>query len=390
MGIKNDFLWDLSEKLISFDTVSFKSNSQASSYIADILQDLGFKTHIDHYSDHGVKKEQVVAWIGPEVSGGLILSGHMDTVPFENQSGWSKDALKLTLENDKIYGRGTCDMKIFIAHCLAAFKELNLENLKKPLVCVFTSDEEVGCLGANKLTPKLERILGEIPVPKRAVVGEPTEFKMIHSHKGVVQFDVTLRGIAGHSSRPDLGRNAIEMARQVIQLSETFNQKFSMTSTSENREDFPEFPYNHFHLAYINGGQAANMIPNECHLKFSYRTFPNDDPLRLFFEFKQAIEQKLYSDEEYIQIKLNRMTKAMPKCSDHELENVLSALTGSHNHSVAYATDGGEFASHGIQTYICGAGSIQQAHMPDEFIEVEQYERGKEFVTDIIQKLLMA
>jgi len=384
--IKKTKLWDFSSKLISFDTVSFKSNSKAATFIANELKDLGFKTFIESFDDCGCTKEQVIAWIGPEVEDGLILSGHIDTVPFENQAGWTKDALKLTLEDDKIFGRGTCDMKIFIAHCLDAFNEIDLSKLKKPLVCIFTADEEIGCLGAHRLSTKLDKILETMPVPKRAVIGEPTGFKIINTHKGIVQFNVNVKGVAGHSSRPHMGKNAIETSRKIIQAVEELNEDYKALIPDDIQKLYPDFPYNHLHLATIKAGEATNMIPSLCEMKFSYRVFPGEDEKKVFNDLIQRIDKDDPSEE--IEFKFIHSTPAMPVANSIELESSLKEITGKELMSVSFATDAGELAKAGIESYICGAGDITQAHMPNEYISVSDFNAGTGFVKSMIQKLL--
>lgn len=384
--IKKTRLWDFSEQLIAEDTVSFKSNSRASSYIANILDDLGFQTHIEKFDDHGISKEQVIAWIGPEVEGGLILSGHIDTVPFENQVGWTRDALKFSLDGDKIYGRGTCDMKVFIAHCLDAFHEVDLEKLTKPLVCIFTSDEETGCQGAHRLTHNLKTILKNMPMPKRAVIGEPTGFDIINTHKGVAQFKLRIQGLAGHSSRPDLGRNAIIATHKIVKAVSELNERFLCETPTGIRKDYPDYPFNYLHLATINGGQAANMIPDLCEMVFSYRLFPGEVEDKIFKDFVTQIKN-LNLDHE-VEFEYIYDSPAMLCAHEPELENLLREITHKETRSVSFATDGGHLSKLGIQTFVCGAGQIAQAHMPDEFISVEDYQAGTGFVKNIIEKLL--
>jgi acetylornithine deacetylase len=384
--IKKSKLWDISSKLIAFDTVSFKSNSNAASLIANELNDLGFKTFIERFDDCGCIKEQVIAWIGPEVEGGLILSGHIDTVPFENQPGWTKDALKLTLEDDKIFGRGTCDMKVFIAHCLDAFTEINLTKLKKPLVCIFTADEEIGCLGAHRLSTKLDKILDTMPIPSRAIIGEPTGFQIINTHKGIVQFNILVKGIAGHSSRPHMGKNAIETSRRIIQLTEELNEEYRSVIPDEIQKLYPDFPYNHLHLATISGGEATNMIPNLCEMKFSYRVFPGEDERKVFNDFIQKVDAGQPSED--IEFNFIHSTPAMPVATNSELEKSLKTITGKELISVSFATDGGELSKVGIESYVCGAGDITQAHMPDEYISTADFLAGTDFIKSIVHKLL--
>ena len=285
-NLKSTFLWDIAEKIISYDTVSFKSNSACSNMIANLLEDIGFTVKIEQFDDNGHMKEQVIAWAGPPVEDGIILSGHIDTVPFENQPGWTKNALELTLEEDKIFGRGSCDMKLFIVHCIQALKELDLNKLKKPIVCIFTADEEVGCLGAKRLLTKLETILDNMPIPKRALIGEPTNFNIINTHKGIVHFDINIAGKGGHSSRPDLGVNAISPLGEIISLIEATNFEYQQKLDPVLKKLFPDFPYNYLHMAQVDGGIAVNMIPEQCRLTISYRCFPTDPPYKLLNDLK--------------------------------------------------------------------------------------------------------
>ena len=379
----NKYLLNISKKLISHDTVSFKSNNECAALIAGELESMGFNVFIENFNDNGQLKQQVIASIGPATTDGIILSGHIDTVPWETQKGWTKDALKLSIEDGNVYGRGSCDMKLFIAHCLTALKETDLSRLVKPIVCIFTADEEIGCLGAKRIVKKLDTILDHIPLPKIAIIGEPTSFNIINTHKGAVFFDVLIKGSAGHSSRPDLGKNAIESLGIIIDLINQQNQKFKDNLDSEVRKIYPEFPYNHLHMAVISGGSALNMIPDLVKLSVSYRPFPTDPLLMVLDIFKDEIA-KLKNES----IKIDNVftTPGLNISKDTKYENILKEITSKDTQSVSFATDAGYLSQADINCYICGPGSIDQAHRPDEFMPLSDFVSGVNFVKAIINQ----
>ena len=210
------YLYDVTRRLIEFDTVSANSDLLAIDYLATELEGHRFKVARQGIEVGGVPQANLVAWVGPARVDGLIISGHIDTVPFEGQPGWTRTALKLEDAGDRLYGRGTSDMKGFIAACLDAAARIDLSRLRRPLVFVFTADEEVGCLGAAKVGPALKSMLGETPVPRTAWIGEPTSWQVSHAHKSIVLFDVIVRGRGGHSGAPTRGVNAIAVMGKVI------------------------------------------------------------------------------------------------------------------------------------------------------------------------------
>lgn len=379
--------WEISEKLLSFDTVSYKTDAPCAAYIANLLEPFGFQVKIDTYQDRGVEKQQVLATIGPEVEGGLILSGHIDTVPFENQPGWEVDPLKLTHINDRIYGRGSCDMKLFIAQCIYATSLIDLQKLKKPLVFVFTSDEETGCHGSARLIESMDRFLGKIPRPRRAVIGEPTSFDIVDTHKGIGLFELVLKGKAWHSSRPDLGENAIHKMAGVLKAVQKLNDSYEKQISSHMKESFPEFPRNFLHLAQVNSGEAPNMIPSQASLHFSFRSFPFDKPLKVLEDFQELLSKTLEAGSYEIHNAFS--APAMPKANDPELLETLKACSGAHEcKSVSFATDGGNFSQMGIESYVWGPGEIRMAHRPNEYMPESDFYRGPHLIKELIQKSL--
>jgi acetylornithine deacetylase len=381
----NKRLLEINEKLIAFDTVSAKSNRDCSDYICNLLDPLNFKIVKDTYQDEkGREKVQILASIGPEVEGGLILSGHIDTVPFENQAGWTVDPLKLQLKDGKFYGRGTCDMKVFIGQCLEVSESLDLKKLKKPLHFVFTADEEVGCLGAKRIKESIQTLLKDTALPKRAIIGEPTSFNIINTHKGIVHFDIYIKGVGGHSSRPDRGENAIETMGAIIEVIKAMNNEYTQKLDDKLSKQFPDYPYNHLHIALANGGLALNMIPETAKLSISYRSFPTDDPRMLYNDLKSRLAEFKNTNLTNLFI-----TPGMPLSLDDELEKLLKKeLNKNQTESVSFATDGGYIKSLGIETYVCGPGDIKEAHTPNEFINESDFYMGAVHIKNICEQLL--
>jgi acetylornithine deacetylase len=212
-----DYLYDCARRLIGFNTVSTRSARDAMDYMRDELEHARFKVVRQPVELLGVAQDNLVAWTGPARADGLIISGHIDTVPFEGQPGWTRSPLELDVDGDRIFARGTSDMKCFIAGCLDAVRDLDAARLRRPLVFVFTVCEEVGCLGAREVGPALKQILGETPVPRLAWIGEPTSYRVAHAHKSIVSFEVRVRGVGGHSGAPHEGVNAIAVMGKVVE-----------------------------------------------------------------------------------------------------------------------------------------------------------------------------
>jgi len=382
----NKDLIEISRKLISFDTVSKNSNRECADYICNLLDPLGFTIHKETFTDsNGTEKVQVLASIGPHVPDGLILSGHIDTVPFANQTGWEVDPLKLQLIDGKYYGRGSCDMKVFIAQCISVAQTIGPKKLKKPLHFVFTADEEIGCLGSKRIKEAIEKSLLNIELPKRAIIGEPTSFNIVNTHKGIVHFDIEIEGVGGHSSRPDRGKNALETMGAIIEVIKEINTKYKSCISIEHEEQFPDFPYNHLHIALANGGLALNMIPEVAKLSISYRSFPTDPSQKLYNELA-------YKLKEFKDVSLTNLfiTPGMPVSLNDELEKVLmQEMNKEKTESVSFATDAGYIKGLGIETYVCGPGDIAQAHTPNEFISENDFFMGAVHIQNICEQLLM-
>src|ERR1700691_549678 len=285
----NDYLYEVANRLVAFDSVSAKSDRDAMEYIAAQLSPRGFTTAIQPVDLFGVAQANLVAWVGPSRADGLIISGHVDVVPFDGQPGWERDPLKLELAGERIYGRGTTDMKGFIAQCLDAARTLDSSRLTRPLVFVFTASEEVGCLGAHSVAPALKQILGEPPVPRLAWIGEPTSWNVSHAHKSIVSFQVTVRGAGGHSGAPAKGVNDIAGMARAIHTTRRYRQELAARRPAEYAEIFPDAPHDVLNFGTVHGGIALNMIAEECKLRISYRSLPDSNPLDAYHEIARRV-----------------------------------------------------------------------------------------------------
>ena len=390
----NDYLYDVAKRLVAFDTVSSNSDRDAMEYLAGELAPRGFKTALQPVDLSGVAQANLVAWLGPPRADGLIISGHVDTVPFDGQPGWEREPLKLEVAGERIYGRGTTDMKGFIAQCLDAARTLDPARLKHPLVFIFTASEEIGCLGAHSVAPALKQILGETPVPRLAWIGEPTSWGVSHAHKSIVSFGVTVRGVGGHSGAPARGVNAIAVMGRVIDTIGRYQQELAARRPAEYAEIFPEAPCDVLNFGTVHGGIALNMITEECKLRVSYRTLPDADPLAVFHEIERRVgtlDGHDYAGGEHrakIDVGLSNVVPPLDSPRGTALEAALFDATGAKTSGGAlYATDGGWFTGAGITSLICGPGDLEQAHQPNEHVRRDAFERGPAMIRKVIERI---
>jgi acetylornithine deacetylase len=390
-----DYLIETVERLVSFDTVSQNGNGQAADQLADELDRHGFAVKLHETGEADRRQTNVVAWAGPEEPDGLILSGHIDTVPFAEQPGWTTDPLKLTAQGDRLIGRGTTDMKGFIAQCLAATRELRVAELRRPVVLLLTCEEEVGCLGASRLAEDLPGLLPDLPLPRCAWIGEPTSYRVFHAHKGVVDFEIRIGGRGGHSSLPQLGCNAIAVAGEVLREIGALQQELRSRPAGASGELFPDAPYNTWNVGVIHGGSASNMIADECRIRLSYRPLPDEDPEAAYRELVSRLAQLDAKDfaggEERARIEVGRplVVAGLDTPVGSPLERALGAADAGRA-GAPYCTDGGAFARAGIDSLICGPGELDQAHQPDESIARDALGRGPELIAAVIRELCVA
>jgi acetylornithine deacetylase len=378
----------LERKLIGFDTTSRNSNLELVDFLCEQLKALGAAVEVDASEDGG--KANVFATLGPRDAGGLMLAGHMDTVPVDGQA-WRTDPFTLTEQDGRFYGRGTADMKSYIAQALLAAAAVRSKALKLPLHLVFTYDEEVGCHGAERM---MEHLLGsKRPVPSCAVVGEPTNFNVFRLHKGYHTGRVLITGVEGHSSKPMKGANAIyQAARVVTRLMEVEAER----KQHRSMEDLFEIPYTTINVGLMGGGTAFNIIPNHAEVGFEYRTMPGEDPDYVMNQVRGYVKEVLLPEfrkqqpEVDIQVELTNESRPMMTPAGAEIETIALALTGNTRSSAApYYTEGAIYNEAGIPTVICGPGDIDQAHRPNEFVTREQLEKGVDFLGRLIQRICL-
>jgi acetylornithine deacetylase len=388
------YLHEVARRLVAFDTVSSKSNAGAAAYLADELARLGFRVACQDYATDGTTKVNVVASAGPPVAGGLIVSGHLDVVPFAGQSGWTRDPLALEVDDARVYGRGTSDMKGFLAQCLAAAATLDAATLRRPLVFVFTADEEIGCDGARRLLPELPRLLGEVPSPVLAWIGEPTAWRVFSTHKGIVAFTLTAHGVGGHSSLPERGQNAIAVMARAIACIGAYQAELRAAPQPQSAADFPECPYVPLNLGSIRGGTASNMIADRCTLSISYRPLPDGDPTAVYREIASRLAAADLRDPGAphtpgrVDVGPPAVVAGMRSPRGTALEAALLATVGGTAATGApFATDGGELERAGIASLICGPGEIEQAHQPNESVSRAAFEGGVAVLQTIIGRL---
>jgi len=391
--LEQSALWELARQLISFDTVSTSSDEEAAAYLAAYLEELGFSVRVVREIVRGVGKAMVLAWIGPEVAGGMIISGHIDIVPFAGQPGWSVDALKMSQDGERVYGRGVSDMKVFIAQALLAAKSFASATFRRPLMFIFTCDEELTGQGSERLVKVLPELLSGYPLPKVALIGEPTNFAVFPAHKGYASFDVVVRGKGGHSSAPHKGVNAIEKMGEVMQVINALNAELLAHATDENKKLFPDYPASVFNYGMIQGGMASNMIAELCRLTVSVRIASSDTLDALLAILRERIAKTIVPSIQAIApeggIVLEHSIATPPLASPPDAafcQLLCEVMEQRAEFGAPYATDGGQFQSIGINSYICGPGLLEQAHQPNESMPIANFLSGQEKLEQIIQR----
>ncbi len=377
-------------ELVAFDTVPTASTVPIAEQIAHRLTDAGWSACLHREEALGAPKAAVVATVGPREPGGLILTGHMDVVPHADQPGWTRPAAALTRDDRRAYGRGVADMKGFIAQCVALSPEIARLALQRPVVLLLTSDEEVGCQGSARLVPYLERLLDGTPLPREALVGEPTDFAVYRAHKGHVRVTVMLEGRGGHSSRPDLGVNAIAALEEVLRVTAQLAEEAADRSGTEASVLFPDFPATAFNFGSVRGGTAVNMIAERCELTLGFRPVPDDDPADLLRELEERIAAAVERRHPGVGVRFEGVvvTPSMRSPSSGALAAALARLTGDPGlRGAPFATDGGQLGRAGVASWICGPGELAQAHQPDESISLASLERGLALLRGVIEDL---
>jgi acetylornithine deacetylase len=358
------------DRLVGFDTVSARSNLALIRFVAELLAGRGVDARLTHHP--GGEKANLYATIGPDAPGGIVLSGHTDVVPVEGQP-WTADPFRLTRRGTRLYGRGTTDMKGFIAVALALLPEMLAEPLAVPIHFAFSFDEEVGCAGVPHLLAELGSAL---PLPSIALIGEPTEMRPVTAHKGIHGFVTAFRGRDGHSSAPQRGAGAIIPAAQAVAFLGQLAAELRSAAPAGSPFDPP---YTTLNVGTISGGTAINILPRECRFVWEFRPIPETDAAALVRRFEAHLAGELLprmrQSAPEAEIRNERICAAPPLRPepDSPAERLARALTGANaSGTVAFATEAGLFQEKGVSAVVCGPGSIAQAHQPDEFIEEEQ------------------
>ncbi len=360
---------DLLNRLIAFNTVSRESNLALIEFVRDYLTSLGIDSELIH-SDDG-RKANLYARIGPALSGGVMLSGHSDVVPVDGQA-WSVPPFEMTERGGKLYGRGTADMKGYIACVLAALPTFLAKPLRVPLHLAISYDEEIGCLGVRSLIEALE---GRPERPSLCIIGEPTSMRPVLGHKGKLGMRCEVHGAACHSAYAPQGVNAIEYAAKLIARLGEIGQRLAAIERHDARFDPP---YSTVQTGTISGGSALNIVPEHCRFDFEVRTLPADDAEQIASEL-QAYALELVPHMRAVQpdtgIRFTPISAypGLATAADSEAAKVLALISGSQDFgTVAFGTEGGLFDQAGIATVVCGPGSMDQGHKPDEFVSLEQ------------------
>ena len=368
-------------RLITFETVSAKSNKSMIEFMAGYLEGHGISCNMAP-NEEGSKVD-LIATVGPMVEGGIVLSGHTDVVPVEGQD-WRSDPFQMMERDGLLCGRGTCDMKGFIAVVLALVPEMLEKDLKRPLHLVFSYDEEIGCLGAPSL---IARMIKNVPMPHGAIIGEPTSMKLANAHKGVSIFETTVTGSPAHSSQTQSGVNAINIASDCIQFLRSKAEEFQVDGPRDERL---QPPYNTVNVGMIEGGTALNIIPGQCKFTWDCRSLGTSDGDRLLEEFDRYSQEGLLTTMREITSNVNIVTRksaSIPPLTpsvDNAAEALVRQLTGQNQaEGVAFAAEAGLFQEAGIPSVMCGPGSVDQAHQPNEFVEVTQIDACTEFIRKI-------
>jgi len=372
------------ERLVAFDTTSSKSNLALIDDVESYLASHGAETFRVENDDK--TKSNLYAIVGPKTAGGVVLSGHTDVVPVDGQD-WNTDPWVVTEKNGKLFGRGTADMKSFSAIALSLVPDMVKAGLKRPLIFALSYDEEVGCLGAPRM---IAEIADKVPSPSAVIVGEPTNMKVINGHKGIASFRVHVKGFTTHSSQTDRGVSAVEAAARLI--AKIADMRAARAKAADPESPFDP-PYSTMTVNVVHGGTQLNIMAGEAMFEWDLRVVPGDsraDIIEEFTDYARGVEVDMRAKSSECRIKIEQMTHApfLAPLEDNPAADLAKAITG-HNSTdvVAYAAEAGQFQEAGFSTVICGPGSIDQAHQPNEFITLEQVEAGTAFLRRLIERM---
>ena len=381
--MKNDYSAQaMLAELVRFDTTSRDGNIPLIKFVESYLD----SWDIPHFRvDYEAgKKTNLFATIGPDIAGGIVLSGHTDVVPVDGQT-WASNPFELSERDGRLYGRGTCDMKGFIAVALALVPQFKSANLKTPIHLALSCDEEVGCKGVR---PLVAHIRDHMKKPRAVIVGEPTSMQVVNAHKAALTFSTEVTGHEAHSSLTDQGVNAIMVAGEL--LGEISRIREDLTARGDPSHRFNP-PYSTIHVGVIEGGTAKNIIPRKCSFQWETRLLPLADPAEVparFEKFARSLEPAMKKIAGDAGIN-NQQTNIVPGLAPEDnspAEHLALHLAGANGtHAVSYCTEAGLFQQIGIPAIICGPGSIEQAHKPDEYIDISEMQKCEVFMKRLLE-----
>ncbi|HZM98617.1 MAG TPA: acetylornithine deacetylase [Pyrinomonadaceae bacterium] len=366
-------------ELVRIDSVSSRSNAEIIEYLERRCEAMNLVTRRFPYNDdHGVEKYNMIALAGTDFSDDtaveLALVGHTDTVPYD--PNWT-DATNLTERDGRLYGRGSCDTKGFIAAALTSLDTIDLSQLKKPLALVFTADEEIGLRGAKRLadTKPLR--------PRYSIVGEPTSLKPIRAGKGYSLAEVIVKGREAHSAYPSLGASAVFRAARLINRLESI-------AVQLQEDQHPAFdpPYTTLNIGLIHGGSAKNVLAGECRFTLEWRPIPTQSSGYMLNLFRTAIQEETQKDPEFqCEVDANRQDTGFETSPDSPLIKMLEQATGLESGTVAFGTEAAQMMTLGSEAVVIGPGDIREAHRTGEFVPVHELERCAEILRQAVQQL---
>lgn len=374
------------DRLVGFPTVSRDSNLELIDWVEEYLDGFGIRCQRTWNDDE--TKAGLFANVGPEVEGGIVLSGHTDVVPVDGQR-WASDPFTVTERDGKLFGRGCVDMKGFDALALAAVPMALERGVKRPLQIALSYDEEIGCTGAP---PMIEDMVRVLPKAAMAIIGEPSMLKAVTGHKGGLGFWVTVRGFEVHSSLMHTGVSAIMEAAKLIEWANEMNARNAAKPKGPLTSLF-EPPWTTIHVGRIHGGTADNITAAECTFSLNFRVVPGESPEDWTAAFMQRAAEveammKTVRPEAYVEVAPRFEVPDLKPEKEGRAEGLVRRVTGDNGqHMVSYQTEAGHFQAAGYSSVVCGPGDIAQAHQPDEFITLEQFRRGEEFVSRVVDQL---
>jgi acetylornithine deacetylase len=372
-------------RLVGFPTVSRDSNLDLIGFVSGYLASYGIEARL--YTDLTGRKANLYASVGRPGAGGVLLSGHSDVVPVKGQR-WSSDPFQLREDAGRLYARGAADMKGFLACAIAAMARASKRSLRLPLQLAVSYDEEVGCVGVRSLIGDME---GWTELPRLCIVGEPTLLRIAVGHKGKTALRATCRGLAAHSARPDRGQNAIHLGCELVQ---TIRARQAGIEATGPRDPGYEVPYTTLHVGTMHGGTALNIVPDHCSLEFEIRNIGADDATRHIHDLREDAQKIVLAARQHgpaadIDIEVINEYPGLDTPVDSDIVDWVAGLTGDRECiKVGFGSEGGLFSQRlKIPTVVCGPGSIDQAHEPDEYLTTDQLSRCDRMMEALLERL---